>query len=360
MRARDFARRRRARAATRRSCTPAARPIRASGCRSCSRRSRSCAARRPDARLLLAGKREPGFRRRAPRRGGVGRRRPHGRDLARTLAAAHVAVLPSIGEAFGLVLAEALAAGTPVVAARRRRGAGDRHTRGRAAVRARRPRRARRGARAGARAERRPARARAARTPRSGTGLTIGPRYEALLRAGGGGALITSDRLPPGADRRGAAHRRARDDRERRLHGRPRHAQPAARPDRRRAARCRATTASGRSSLIAIGTLGLLKEGVVGDKFVQQDEADQERAFQRAFTLEAILNGILFVIALVALPLVALRLRRAGAARCPGLVLLARDPARHAPVAAVDLLPPDALPASSGSSRRWTRSSRSS
>ncbi len=58
--------------------------------------------------------------------------------------------------------------------------------------------------------------------------------------------------------------------------------------------------------LLAIGTLGLLKEGMVGDKFVQQDESDQERAFQRAFTLEAILNGILLVLALVALPLVAL------------------------------------------------------
>ena len=58
--------------------------------------------------------------------------------------------------------------------------------------------------------------------------------------------------------------------------------------------------------LLAIGTLGLLKEGVVGDKFVQQDESDQERAFKRAFTLEAILNAILLVLALVALPLVAL------------------------------------------------------
>jgi phosphatidylinositol alpha-mannosyltransferase len=38
-------------------------------------------------------------------------------DLARALAAAHVAVLPSIREGFGLVLVEALAAGTPVVAA---------------------------------------------------------------------------------------------------------------------------------------------------------------------------------------------------------------------------------------------------
>lgn len=58
--------------------------------------------------------------------------------------------------------------------------------------------------------------------------------------------------------------------------------------------------------IIAIGTLGLLKEGIVGDKFVQQDEADQERAFRRAFTLEAILNAILAVLIAIALPLFAL------------------------------------------------------
>ena len=34
----------------------------------------------------------------------------------------------------------------------------------------------------------------------------------------------------------------------------------------------------------------------MSDKFVQQDEGDQERAFQRAFTLEAILNAGLFVV----------------------------------------------------------------
>lgn len=58
--------------------------------------------------------------------------------------------------------------------------------------------------------------------------------------------------------------------------------------------------------VITIGTLGLLKDGIVGDKFVQQDEADQERAFQRAFTLEAILNGGLAVVIAIALPLFAL------------------------------------------------------
>ena len=71
--------------------------------------------RNPGTRLWLAGKREP-----------LEFELPEGvewvpgdrtNDLARALAAAHVAVLPSIREGFGLVLVEALAAGTPVVAA---------------------------------------------------------------------------------------------------------------------------------------------------------------------------------------------------------------------------------------------------
>jgi PST family polysaccharide transporter len=73
--------------------------------------------------------------------------------------------------------------------------------------------------------------------------------------------------------------------------------------------------------LIGLGTLGLLKEGVVGDKYVQQDEADQERAFQRAFTLEAILNLILLLVAAGALPLIALAYGESEVL-LPGLVLL--------------------------------------
>jgi phosphatidylinositol alpha-mannosyltransferase len=71
--------------------------------------------RRPDARLHLAGRREPGLEMALPDGAAwvPGDRTP---ELAQALAAAHVAVLPSLGEAFGLVLAEALAAGTPVVA----------------------------------------------------------------------------------------------------------------------------------------------------------------------------------------------------------------------------------------------------
>ena len=71
--------------------------------------------RRPEARLQLAGKPEPGLAVELPD-GAEWVEGDRTDDLARTLAAAHVAVLPSIGEAFGLVLAEALAAGTPVVA----------------------------------------------------------------------------------------------------------------------------------------------------------------------------------------------------------------------------------------------------
>ena len=72
---------------------------------------------RPDARLVLAGKREPWLELELPE--GVeclpGDPTPAVPDL---LSRAHVAVLPSVEEGFGVALVEALAAGTPVVAAR--------------------------------------------------------------------------------------------------------------------------------------------------------------------------------------------------------------------------------------------------
>ncbi len=57
--------------------------------------------------------------------------------------------------------------------------------------------------------------------------------------------------------------------------------------------------------LISLGTLTWLKQIGVPDKYVQQDEEDQELAFQRAFTMELIVNSILFVILLAAVPLMA-------------------------------------------------------
>ena len=43
--------------------------------------------------------------------------------------------------------------------------------------------------------------------------------------------------------------------------------------------------------VVGLGTLIWLKEVGIGDKYVQQDEADQELAFQKAFTLELRLLG---------------------------------------------------------------------
>ncbi|MEA2386013.1 MAG: phosphatidyl-myo-inositol alpha-mannosyltransferase [Thermoleophilaceae bacterium] len=71
----------------------------------------------PRAQLLMAGRPEPWFELDLPE----GARWISGDatdDLARILRTAHLAVLPAIEEGFGLVLVEALAAGTPVVAAR--------------------------------------------------------------------------------------------------------------------------------------------------------------------------------------------------------------------------------------------------
>lgn len=72
---------------------------------------------RPDARLVLSRPRDPSV---AARLGiddpGVELRDVDGRpELARTYAQAWVSALPSIGEAFGLVLVEAMACGTPGV-----------------------------------------------------------------------------------------------------------------------------------------------------------------------------------------------------------------------------------------------------
>ena len=76
---------------------------------------------------------------------------------------------------------------------------------------------------------------------------------------------------------------------------------------------------------LAVGALTMLKDGL-GNKYVQQEEEDQESAFHKAFTIELLANGALMVLMLVALPGVAL-LAGNWAIVPPGLVFIATMPA---------------------------------
>ncbi|MDX6650210.1 MAG: hypothetical protein QOI91_2931 [Solirubrobacteraceae bacterium] len=58
--------------------------------------------------------------------------------------------------------------------------------------------------------------------------------------------------------------------------------------------------------VVGLGTLAWLRQVGISDKYIQQDDADQERAFQKAFTLELIYSGLFLVVMLAAVPLLAL------------------------------------------------------
>ena len=77
--------------------------------------------------------------------------------------------------------------------------------------------------------------------------------------------------------------------------------------------------------VITLGTLGWLKEVGISDKYVQQDDEDQELAYQKAFTIDLISNGALFVLILIALPLFALAYGR-WEMIVPGLVIASTLP----------------------------------
>jgi O-antigen/teichoic acid export membrane protein len=78
--------------------------------------------------------------------------------------------------------------------------------------------------------------------------------------------------------------------------------------------------------IVSLGTLLWLKQVGIGDKYIQQDDEDQELAFQRAFTLELIVTGGMSVLIAVAIPVVAL-VYGADEVVAPGLVLLLVLPA---------------------------------
>jgi len=57
--------------------------------------------------------------------------------------------------------------------------------------------------------------------------------------------------------------------------------------------------------VVGLGTLGWLKGSAISDKYIQQDEADQELAFQRAFTFELIVACAFMVVLAAVVPLLA-------------------------------------------------------
>jgi O-antigen/teichoic acid export membrane protein len=57
--------------------------------------------------------------------------------------------------------------------------------------------------------------------------------------------------------------------------------------------------------VVSLGVLAQLKVVGIGDKYLQQDEPDQERAFQKAFTLEVLVTAAAMVPIAAALPVVA-------------------------------------------------------
>lgn len=78
--------------------------------------------------------------------------------------------------------------------------------------------------------------------------------------------------------------------------------------------------------VVGLGTLSWLKQVGFSEKYVQQDEEDQEAAFQKAFTLELIASAALAVLLLAALP-VAVAVYGQDEIVAPGLVCIALLPA---------------------------------
>ena len=78
--------------------------------------------------------------------------------------------------------------------------------------------------------------------------------------------------------------------------------------------------------VVALGTLLMLKQVGIDDRYVQQDEPDQELAFQRAFSAELVLSGAFGFLVAVAVPVVAL-VYGEWSLVAPGLVLCLLIPA---------------------------------
>jgi O-antigen/teichoic acid export membrane protein len=78
--------------------------------------------------------------------------------------------------------------------------------------------------------------------------------------------------------------------------------------------------------VVSLGTLLWLKQVGIGDRYIQQDEADQEAAFQRAFTLELAFTAVWMVLLAALVPLLVV-VYGEDELLLPGLVVIALLPA---------------------------------
>ena len=112
--------------------------------------------------------------------------------------------------------------------------------------------------------------------------------------------------------------------------------------------------------VVVMMTLLYLKEVGIGDKYVQQDERDQEAAFHKAYTLEAIVTGGVLPLDARGTSAVRPALRGARASSCPGAVFALTLPLSLLLLPPDRLLPADAVrpPARSGGDRAHRRHRR--
>jgi O-antigen/teichoic acid export membrane protein len=78
--------------------------------------------------------------------------------------------------------------------------------------------------------------------------------------------------------------------------------------------------------VVTLGTLGWLKQVGISDRYLQQDDDDQELAFQRAFTLELVISAGFFLLALVVVGLMTVVYARPELL-APGLAVIMVIPA---------------------------------
>ncbi|MGI8802693.1 MAG: oligosaccharide flippase family protein [Solirubrobacteraceae bacterium] len=78
--------------------------------------------------------------------------------------------------------------------------------------------------------------------------------------------------------------------------------------------------------VVTLGTLGWLKQVGIGDRYIQQEDDDQELAFQRAFTLELVISAGFFLLALLVVGLMTVVYARPELL-APGLAVIMIIPA---------------------------------